>query len=209
MEELLFSTNVGSHMWGMNTSESDIDISSVYVVDTKHMLSGYSIHNTRPDKTYMKDGMKVDEKFQEIGHLVNKIISGNVNAMWTVCTPLVIKDHATLRILRDITMRNLSRASYDSINGMARSQLKDVVKRTSVMPEGKALKTAFRTCQFGITLLSQGRIVFEPVVAQPTEDHVKVALRLLDEAYKLSSLPERVDETEFRQFLLNTRMNRL
>jgi len=207
--KLLFATNVGSHMWNMQTPESDLDTMMVYQEDTKHILEGRYVHVTKPDKSFMQDGVLIDQKEQEIGHLVNKLIDGNVNAIWTVCTPIVLQNSPYLQELRDIVVNNLSKASYASINGMSISQMKDHVKRAGVMPEGKALRTALRTCCFGHSLL-MGKIKFAPVFENVTVEDVEKSLELLKYMYDFESkLPDRPDEKPFRDFLFKLRIDNL
>lgn len=210
MEKTLFITNVGSHLWGMQTPESDLDLMVVYQESTRDILEGRLIHKTKPDKTFERDGVTVDQKEQEIGHLVNKLIDGNVNAIWTVCTPLIMQDHPYLEELCKITKQNLSKASYASIKGMAISQFKDHTKRAGVMPEGKALKTVWRTCEFGQMLLLAKEIKFRPApLEEVTVSDAEWILNALDYTYNQSTLPDRPDEKPFRDFLFNIRIDEL
>jgi predicted nucleotidyltransferase len=208
----LFITSVGSHMWSMQTPESDVDLMVVYQEGTRDILEGQRISQTLPDKSFMRDGMLIDQKEQEIGHLVNKIVSGNINAIWTVCTPLVIQDHPYLRELREITKQNLSTSSYASTRGMTISQMKDIEKRKQVMPKYKAARTAIRTCRFGIRLLSLGMLLFESsdlMKTRPTEGDVEQCLLMLEDAYENSGLPDHPDDRPFKEFLFRIRMEEL
>ena len=210
MEKTLFITNVGSHMWNMQTPESDLDLMVVYQESTRDILEGRLIHKTKPDKTFERNGVMIDQKEQEIGHLVNKLIDGNVNAIWTVCTPLIMQDHPCLKELCRITKENLSKASYASIKGMAISQFKDHTKRAGVMPEGKALKTVWRTCVFGQMLLLSKAIEFKSApLEEITVSDVEWILNALDFTYNESTLPDRPDEKPFRDFLFNIRIDEL
>ena len=208
----LFITSVGSHMWSMQTPESDVDLMVVYQEGTRDILEGQRISQTLPDKSFTRDGMLIDQKEQEIGHLVNKIISGNINAIWTVCTPLVIQDHPYLSELREITKENLSTASYASIKGMTISQMKDIEKRKGVMPVYKAARTAIRTCRFGIRLLSSGTLIFKSddlLRTKPTANDVEQYLLALEDAYESSNLPDYPNDRPFKEFLFRIRMEEL
>jgi predicted nucleotidyltransferase len=210
MVKTLFVTTVGSHMWAMQTPASDLDLMVIYQESTRDILEGRLIHKTKPDRTFERDGVTVDQKEQEIGHLVNKLIDGNVNAIWTVCTPIIIQDHPYLQTLRRITEQNLSKASYTSIKGMAVSQFKDHTKRAGVMPIGKALKTTWRTCVFGQMLLLAKKIQFKSApLEEVTVSDVEWILNGLEYAYNESTLPERPDEKPFRDFLFNIRIDEL
>jgi hypothetical protein len=205
----LFITTVGSHMWGMQTPESDIDQMLVYQESTRNILEGRPIRNTKPDSAFEQDGIPVDRKCQEIGHLVNKLIDGNVNAIWTVCSPIVVQDHPYLHELRKITEQNLSKASYASINGMAISQTKDHVKRAAVMPAGKSLRTCWRICEFGQMLLLGNEIKFRSVTGDISVSDAEWIIKGLECAYIQSKLPERPDEKPFRDFMFKIRINDL
>lgn len=202
-----FITCVGSDMWGMGHDSSDIDLFRLRVADTHKILRGEKIHDTWKDIAYVNEQMQeIDEKAMEIGHLVNLLIKGNVNAIWAVCSPVVVLDSMILRKLRAITKANLSKASYHSINGLAYSQYKDHVKRADVMPPGKAIKSAIRTLQFGITMFQKGTVCFEPVIGTPTITDVEHQLTALKYARDDSSLPEEPNEDIFRDFLENERI---
>jgi len=209
----LWSVETGSGMW--RVKRNDIDISSVYCVSTNKILRGERINQTFPQRKY-RDVKKygdidVEEQSQEIGHLVNKLIDGNVNAIWAVCSPNIIDKpyDKILRNLRYITMKNLSKLSYHSIRGMAVNQYNDSVKRAAVMPVGKSFRTAIRTANFGSYLLDRNELRFEGLPADyiPTNEEVVNALSLLDLSYKTSKLPERPNENAFRNFLYYVRLD--
>ena len=74
---------------------------------------------------------------------------------------------------------------------------------------GKGYRTALRTINFGIKLLSEGRICFAPVLRTPGAEEVMEKMRQLEEAYEASPLPDRPDEDAFREFLLRLRMEEM
>jgi hypothetical protein len=210
---LLWSVETGSGMWG--TKRNDIDISSVYCVDTNKILRGERISQTFPQRKYRNEKLygdiDIEEQSQEIGHLVNKLIDGNINAIWVVCSPNIINKshHQILRDLRYITMKNLSKLTYHSVKGMVMNQYKDHVKRASVMPPGKAHRNAIRTANFGSTLLSENKIIFKGIDRDyiPEESEVIEAIARLDIAYETSKLPEKSNEIAFRDFLYHVRLS--
>lgn len=209
---LLWQSEIGSGMWG--TKRNDLDLMSVYCVDTHKILRGENVHITMPHRKY-RDEVKygdidVEEQAQELGHLVNKLIDGNVNAIWSVCSPEIISSPYSniLFDLKKITLANLSKMSYHSIKGMCMSQYNDNVKRAAVMPPGKAFRGALRVANFGITLLSKGEVKFVGVNKDyiPTEDEVVRAIMKLDEANEKSKLPDKPNEELFRDFLYHVRI---
>ena len=71
---------------------------------------------------------------------------------------------------------------------------------------GKGYRTALRTINFGIALLSEARICFSPVLHTPKAGEVSEKMQQLEEAYESSRLPDLPDENAFREFLLRRRM---
>jgi hypothetical protein len=93
---------------------------------------------------------------------------------------------------------------------MAESQIKSEEKPAG-KPRiaGKGYRTAMRTINFGIKLLSEGKICFVPVLHTPGAGEVMEKQQRLDEAYETSRLPNRPDEDAFRELLLRLRMEDL
>ncbi len=87
----LFVSCVGSHMWGMQSPESDIDLVMIYIAPTKRILRGERIPPTIRQEIAARGGEVYDTLGWEIGHLINQLIKGNVNAIWYVTSPLIIK----------------------------------------------------------------------------------------------------------------------
>lgn len=216
--ETLWKVNVGSHMWKMKNAASDFDVSEVYAVPSEIILKGMSYPITKAQSKFLRaDGVEVDLCSQEIGHLVNKLIGGNINAIWTVMSPIILQDSPVLQELRKIVKDTVAKNCFQSINGMATSQLRDAVRHVSGVhapagaysPESKKLMTAFRTIQFGINLLKTGKFEFKPVLYDISEGEVRAAFDELNEAYENSKLPEAPDENAFRNFLFVFRMKNM
>jgi|WetSurMetagenome_2_1015567.scaffolds.fasta_scaffold24883_5 predicted nucleotidyltransferase len=206
-EEILFKTLVGSHMWGMNTPESDKDIMVVFMQDTKSILSGYPLQTGKQHVTKTEDGVEIDYQYMEIGHLINLLIKGNVNALWTVTSPCNVCGEDNISVLREITIRNLSTRLYPSIKGMAISQMNDEWKRESM--KGKGFRTALRTLIFGTTIFETGKLVYAPVGNHVTKQDVETGFKEFQHAYAHTNLPEEPDEQQFRNYLYLIRLSGL
>jgi hypothetical protein len=110
---------------------------------------------------------------------------------------------------------NLCRESYHSIKGMAESQIESETGQLKlsgaglVKRPGKGYRTALRSINFGIELLREARISYEPVMHDPTPEELKEGMNQLDEAYRKSMLPDLPDEDQFRDFLLGQRLKEM
>jgi uncharacterized protein len=203
----LFVSCVGSHMLGMQSPESDIDLVMIYIAPTRSILRGERIPPTVRQEIAARDGEIYDTLGWEIGHLINQLVKGNVNAIWYVTSPLVIKPSAVQEELSALVQANLCRETYQSITGMAESQIKSEEKPAK--RPGKGYRTALRIINFGIKLLSEGRICFAPVLHTPEVGEVAKRMVRLEEAYEFSRLPDLPDEEAFREFLLRLRLKEM
>ena len=203
----LFMTCVGSHMWHMENKESDVDLVVIYIAPTKSILRGEKVSATISQRIEEKNGVIYDTLGWEIGHLIDQLIKGNVNAIWNAASPLVLLPTTTQEDLQALIVDNLCKETYRSILGMAESQIKYEQKPESIV--GKGYRTALRTINFGIELLTNGKLCFEPVMHIPEAEEVAEKMRQLTEAYEASTLPDLPDEDVFREFLLKLRLEDL
>ncbi|OPY50046.1 MAG: hypothetical protein A4E49_02894 [Methanosaeta sp. PtaU1.Bin112] len=72
---------------GMNTLESDIDLVIIYIAPTLSLLRGERILPTVRQRIAAHRGEIYDTLGWEIGHLINQLIKGNVNAIWYAMSP--------------------------------------------------------------------------------------------------------------------------
>jgi len=167
--KILYISCVGSHMWRMESKESDIDLAMIYTVSTKRILRGEKFPAAIRQEMAAKEGGKA----------------------------------------------NLCRESYHSIKGMAESQIKSETGQLKLSGAGlagrpgKGYRTALRSINFGIELLREARISYEPVMHDPTPEELKEGMNQLDEAYRQSMLPDLPDEDQFRDFLLGQRLKEM
>ncbi|RQW80645.1 MAG: hypothetical protein EHM14_04065 [Methanothrix sp.] len=204
---MLFMTCVGSHMWHMESKDSDVDLVVIYIAPTKSILRGEKISATISQRMEEKNGVIYDTLGWEIGHLIDQLVKGNVNAIWNAASPLVLLPSSVQEKLKALIEANLCRETYRSILGMAESQIQS--EKKPVKNAGKGYRTALRTINFGIELLTNGRLCFEPVLHIPEVSEVAEKMRRLEEAYEASALPDLPDEDAFRNFLLRLRLEDL
>ena len=203
----LFMTCVGSHMWHMQNKQSDVDLVVIYIAPTKSILRGEKVSATISQRIEEKNGVIYDTLGWEIGHLIDQLVKGNVNAIWNAASPMVLLPSTTQEELKALIVDNLCKETYRSILGMAESQIQS--EKRPVKSAGKGYRTALRTINFGIELLTNGKLSFEPVMHIPEAEEVAEKMRRLDEAYEASTLPDLPDEDAFREFLLKLRLEDL
>ncbi len=214
VEDYLFVTEVGSRMWGMEEFASDYDLFHCFQTPAYEYLSTGNFCHTRPSRRYFDDESRdIDAQYMEIGHLINLLKKGNVNAIWAVCSPVVRKDSLVLQDLRSVTLANLSKQSYHSIKEMVESQFADAVKRANFnkTPQ-KALATSLRTLKFGIKLLFEGEVDFHVdrcYASRPRTDMILSGLQDLNQAYINSNLPCIPDPEPFEKFLYGLRLHEI
>lgn len=200
----LFITCVGSHMWRMNTGESDVDLAITYIAPTRAILRGESVPPTISQQKSIMNGVVYDTLGWEVGHLINQLLKGNINAIWYVASPIVPKPSPYQEELKSLIESNLCRNTYYSLAGMAESQIKEGQKQNG--DGGKGYRTALRTMNFGIELLTRGGLCYKPVRYIPELSEVLEKRQQLLDAYEASSLPDLPDKETFREFLYKLRM---
>lgn len=198
----LFKSIVGSHMWGMNRPDSDIDYNTVWLAPSVDILLGKQI------KGKFVQENKIDTTYYELGDVVNQLIKGNVNYIWMVASPVVEFEHdSSKRALYQIFVENMSKAPYHSIMGMSKHNLYHFIERgdrESALYK-KKLNVIGRTLQFGINMLLYEKILFEKTQIKTREELDLLVIRL-NEAYKGSILPENPNPEPFHKYLLKWRM---
>lgn len=203
---ILFSANVGSHMWKMDHEKSDFDVLSVFVFPTEDILLG-----KKPNNKSRKYG-NIDEQLMEVGHFIEQLKKCNINAIWCMLSPTEVFDPCGLyKELRYIVERNLSQLVFNSLNGLARSNMKKFVDKADHESAKYKKKSNIiaRTLNFGIKLLRYAEYDFNPYHVDKEEDLHDMLLEL-ERAKNFSCLPEKPNfPEEYDKFLLNIRYNNI
>ena len=199
----LFVTNVGSHMWGMNRPDSDVDLFVVYQAPSTHFLIGKA--HTRSHRSMNGN---IDKVSFELGHVINQLLKGNVNFLWGVMSPIIIKNWDRLQTLRELTIKNLSKQLYHSVHGLGLHNYKKYIE-SGKNPTSKRCTMICRSLNFGTKLLTTGKLNFDPI--KPcTPTNVLHHIHALDLAYVTSLLPESPKYTkEMEMWLLDVRLHKL
>jgi len=198
----LWSTVVGSHMWKMNHPGSDLDIFTCHIVPTKAILMGANVSHSIETKAN-----DIDMTSHEIGKVVYMIAQGNVNYIWGLTSPEIIKEDDTpwRQKLADIFRRNMSKNCFHSIHGLAIHNYKDYVDKPKIIDQ-KRLRIIYRTIDFGLKILNSHKIIYEPIDIDITPKMLTMMIVDLEDAYDKSDLPDRPDGRDYDRFLYEIRI---
>lgn len=203
MRNKLFTTNVGSHIWGMNRPLSDTDWFVVYLAPLDDILL------QKRTKSYheMDDNGALDMAIHEIGHVIHQLRKSNFNFIIGIMSPIeVSKGERHLEFLRNWVKNNISKNIYYSIKGLAMSNYEDT-NNLGYLRNQKKAKLVLRTLMFGIHLLRTGEFLFRPIVARVKAEHIDHYLAELDKAFEESNLPDSVTNyDELEEWLIGLRL---
>jgi len=157
----LFSTEVGSRMWRMEHEHSDFDRNVVYVTDSREFLLGERMQG----KQVQNKEENTDYTYYEIGMLIRGLMSGNVNYLWTVMSPICLEQYRTsFTELRDVVSTNLSKDYYRSISGFASHNMYHFITGETKSKEIKEIQEKQKTGP--LVLGEQFKLVEEHVKRQ-------------------------------------------
>lgn len=205
--EILWCTEVGSFMWGMNHPGSDHDYFSAYRVPTRDILSG----RTWGGGAHFTPGPETGEDKQnhEIGKWISMLLAANSNYVQGIFSPIIVRPSPYLERLKVIMQDNLSTRFVPSLVGLAKGCEKDALRNPA--SAHKKYLTAIRSLKWGARILREGKISFEPVPADmDTPEAYAAALAELRAAEAATALPRDPPHPEmFHEFLLSVRMDEL
>jgi len=217
----LWTTIIGSHMWGMEQEGSDLDVMEVYIAGSEEFLmrKGGIYEGGKRSELY---GGMIDIVKYEIGFFIENLIKGNCNFIWGLMSPLVVfrkgASITSLQIdaysneleeLREIFKDNLSKACYHSIKGLAMQNARKYLERDRHTKKWmKKLTLICRTVEFGINLIKNKKILFKKADDNTMYGYSSL-MNKLDKAYEDSDLPEKTDEQPFLDYLLKLRLENL
>lgn len=216
MKNVIFETVIGSHLWKMNNRYSDIDLFQVFVSPTKDILRGTEKSKSKhtivdsPTSTlcgYPFNG-KIDTMTHEIGTVIYQLIKGNINFLIGVLSPLTVMPSPWLRTLRQLVVVDTNTLCYHSIRGMATHNYDKYIKSGKDTSAERCMKIG-RYLNFGYNLFTTGKYIFDIPSHCDHPFEVECWIQKLDEAYLNSDLPVTVNEEEFRDFLLEIRLEYL
>lgn len=160
-KRVLFATISGSHLWGLATAESDIDVRFVYQAPTAQVLA---LHPGRD--TVGGTVGNIDYQGYEVGKFLRMLANHNGNAVRLLLCPSDLRlsgQYVSLGIgniqldWAALGRLFLTKRLVSYYEGYARSQRKRALSERG----GKALVYTFREIFEGIALFETGRILYD------------------------------------------------
>jgi len=204
MNKTLWQTEIGSRMWNMQREDSDTDIFKAYIIPTTDILSG----KNKGCGSHFNSTDKIDTTSHEIGKIIDMLIRGNVNFIWSVMSPIIVDDSEELRELRTIVENNVAKNCFHSIHGLAVHNYKRYIENDKDL-SSKRINTIIRTLFFGMNLLEKGEFHFDRLILKYNKKDVEESIHDLEEIYNITDLPEKPDEKPYRDYLLKLRLKEL
>jgi predicted nucleotidyltransferase len=230
----LFVTVSGSHIYGFNSQDSDVDLRGCHNLPLDKIV-GLNSPTETIDRASVEDGVEVDIVSHEIGKYLRLLVKNNGYVLEQIYSPLVISGDAFLGSLRQLAAKCITRFHYHHYRGFFATKLKLLDKEPT--KKAKSLLYAYRVLLTGTHLMKTGRVVtnilelhdeakldFIPdLIAQKVEE--KIALPNLDwdfhrnqllimsdkmeVAFEESELPAYRDEDAVNEFLVDFRLRDL
>lgn len=229
--EPLFVTVSGSHIYGFNSPDSDVDLRGCHSLPLSDVV-GLKPPTETIDRASIEDGTEVDIVSHEIGKYLRLLVKNNGYVLEQIYSPLVVSGDLFLNRLRDLAAKCITRFHYHHYRGFFATKLKLLEKEPT--KKAKSLLYAYRVLLTGTNLMKTGRVVanilelheeagldFIPdLIARKTEEkialpdldwdfHRKQLLILSDKmevAFEASTLPEFRDENAVNEFLVDFRL---
>ena len=228
----LWASVVGSHAWNMQRPDSDIDIIEVVIDGARDFFTGngmtknVEIHETSGkelgydvkrlmDVIGNKGGRvdKYDVTQMEIGHLIDLLKKGNINAIWAVMSPVQSTTTGikimVLDPLKKIVLDTLSFKTWKSVKGCVYggNMGKKREHGLLVCDGEKKPKSAKRILEQFNTMLNTGEITFPtiknvPAMAELNEMIARIDARIDSGEHVLKT---EIDTGAFDQFLFELR----
>ena len=215
----------GSHAYGFPSPDSDYDLRGAYVARTKDMLS-----LSKPHETIERHDGKIELVVHEAEKFLGMLLGPSGYILEQIHSPYPILETAQLKRLKLLSKNVICKALHQHYSGFALNVYKKA--RAASWADVKEDLYLVRILMTGITMLETGKIVVNlpemnkkfgcDVVTQlidlkaqteTTRGMVNLdkesaeLFSRLDEAYKNSNLPDKIDHMDkFNDWLLKLRM---
>lgn len=201
IEKSMFGSVVGSQAWNMARPDSDEDRFYVFAHDLPDLLRGTTGKTNYHEAQYLPG---VDVSVHEVGKVVDMLVKGNINFVMGMTSPLVTISNGWGTSLSKLTKETIATNVCDSVLGMTAANVKKYASRGPTVERMKAPKMV-RVLRFAEGIVSGNGFHFDPV-SECGWDTVREAVKDLELARSLSTLPETPDEDSLRDWLLEYRL---
>lgn len=167
----------GAHAYGFPSPDSDLDLKSIHIDPTAHLL-GLRSGTPHVDRMEVISGVEIDYTSNELKPVVLGILQGNGNYLERVLGPLLPHRGAELDELAELAQRSLSRRLFRHYLGFATSQRKAFENEQP--GTAKKLLYVVRTALTGVHALLTGRVVTD--LRELLDEHGFGEVRALIEA---------------------------
>jgi predicted nucleotidyltransferase len=173
---VLFATLSGSHLYGFDSPDSDVDVRGMHAAPVASLLS------LKPDRETIevmaeRDGFEIDLVTHEARKYLALLVKGNVNSVDQIVSPLVVITSEWHRRLAELLPRVFSKAYANPYRGLARTQW--TLMKNGQKMKIKSLLYVYRALLGGILLMRTG-------VPEPN-------LRRLNETFRLMHVDELIE----------------
>lgn len=226
---LIFITISGSHLYGFDSPDSDVDLRGTFAAPVREVLSLKPPKETIETKDIV-DGVEVEMVGHEIAKYLKLLVKPNGYVLEQICSPLVVCTSEKHRQLVDLAKSGLSKGLYRHYYGFATGELRNYHKGTKTV---KQILYLHRVLMTGIVLLRDGVVEMnlhrlastlgydvEGLVAlkrlekaefdgddEPILARIDELFGMLDKARDESRLPEEVpNRAEIDDFLVSLRL---
>lgn len=233
--KLLMLTVSGSHLYGWESPDSDVDYRGVYIAGTENFLK---LH--KPKTFNINELVPYDLELKELGHYLDLGISGNCNVLDQLHSKFIYRTPEILEV-KQLIMNNITRAGvYGSYEGLARHNYKEFILNNKGQTYKKYLYV-IRSLLAGIYVLQTGRVepnmvelnkyfklpevktllrhkregseeqeVDDLVFSGQLDELISSLMERIDDAYIKSKIPlEREDYEDVNNWLLKKRIQKL
>ena len=150
---MLYAAITGSHSWGLERPDSDIDIRGIYGWPTRRAMSLFP-----GDDNVETKNDELDIQAYELAKVLRMLCAANGNIVEMLHNPLTVCVHQKWgRRLMQLGRRCLTKRLVNYYKGYATSQRKRAMQNRG----GKALVYTYREIFSGIYLMASGEIVFD------------------------------------------------
>jgi predicted nucleotidyltransferase len=227
----LFVTVSGAHLYGFSSPDSDIDLRGCHLLPLRAVI-GLDTPQETLERNLDWAGIEIDLISHDLGKYLRLLVKNNGYVLEQILSPLVVTGQDFLDKLRPLAKRCITRHHYHHYRGFLATQRKLLDKQEPKLV--KSLLYAYRVVLTGIHLLRAGEVeaflprladtfgmpfLHELIAQKRVEKGAAEGLdwsvhdgRLtqleaaMEEAYRMSTLPEERDRRAVHEFLVEHRL---